>query len=58
MKKSIEIFLKEKSSIASNRLVKVKNRENENFRQFIPARYLEENKTELFKQFPLSEEIS
>lgn len=46
-------FLKEKSNIASNRLVKIKNTG-----QLVPARYLEENKTELFKLYQFSEQIS
>ena len=58
LKKSIQDFLKEKSNIASKRLVKIKNSESENVGQLVPARYLQENKTELFKIFPLSDQIS
>lgn len=58
LSKSIDDFLKEKSNIASNRLAKNKNVQSDNFGQLVPARYLEENKSELFKAFPFSNEIS
>ena len=53
LKQSVVDFLKEKSNIASNRLVKIKNSGT-----LVPARYLEENKTELYKIFPFSNQIS
>jgi metal-responsive CopG/Arc/MetJ family transcriptional regulator len=45
---AIRSYLEENSNIASNRLVK----------GGLPARYLTENKTELFKGFRLNKEIS
>ena len=54
----IETFLYENSSIASNRLVKNKNKHSLNYNRYIPARYLQENRTELFKKSPYRNIIS
>jgi hypothetical protein len=53
LKQSVVDFLKEKSNIASNRLVKIKKSDT-----LVPGRYLEENKTELYKLFPFSDQLS
>ena len=58
LQKGIEEYLHEHSSIASNRLVQVKNKKSTHFKRFIPARYLHENKTELFKKSPFQNLIS
>ena len=39
LQNSIDTFLKEKSNIASNRLVKIRNPANKNYKPTIPARY-------------------
>lgn len=53
IQKGIESFLHENSSIASNRLVKNKNPLSANYNSLVPARYLTENRTELFKKSQL-----
>ncbi len=58
LQNSIDTFLKEKSNIASNRLVKIRNPAHKNYKQAIPARYLENSRSELYQQFPFSNEIS
>ena len=55
---SIESYLNEKSSVASNRLVTVKNPKSEDYNTKVHARYLEDNKSELYKIFPLREDLS
>ncbi len=47
--KSIFEFLKANSSIASNRCIKIKTMSIE--KDYLPVRYLEDNKTEIFKRF-------
>jgi len=49
-------YLKEKSAVASNRLVLNKNNPTEKIR--IPVRYLEASFTELYKKFPFKQLIS
>ncbi len=58
MQLAIESHLNEKSNVASNRLVINKNPSHEKYKQSIPARYLEDTRSVLFKSFPYSEEIS
>jgi hypothetical protein len=58
MQLAIESHLNEKSNVASNRLVVNKNPMHENYKQSIPARYLEDTRSVLYKMFPNSEEIS
>ncbi|CAF0891443.1 unnamed protein product [Brachionus calyciflorus] len=58
IQKAIEDYLKEKSNIASNRLFINKNPVCVNFKKLENARYLEDRMTELYKNFPYSNEIS
>lgn len=55
---SIRNYLIEKSNIGANRLVENKNPNDENYKQKIPVRYLEENNIELYKMFPFREQLS
>lgn len=47
----------EKSNVASNRLVKNKNPNDEHYNELIPARYLESNVFELYKDFPHADKL-
>ena len=58
LREAIKSYLYENSSIASNRLVKNKDKDDENFDKNVPARYLEGNLIELYKNFPLANQMS
>ena len=58
LQSQIQSYLKERSNIASNRLIKNKDPNDENYQQLIPARYLEENHMQLFEEFPFNDQIS
>ena len=58
LQESIYEYLKNNSSIASNRLVKRKDSLGRCRNDLIPARYLDDNQSELFKRFPFNHEIS
>lgn len=60
LQNSIIEYLKEKSTIASNRLVvnKAFRRRDKNPQRWQSARYLEDNQTELFKAFQSDKEIT
>lgn len=58
IQKGVEAYLQDNSSIASNRLVKNKNPNNNNYKSLVPARYLNESRTELFKKSPFKNIIS
>jgi hypothetical protein len=57
-KKKLEIYLKNNSSIASNRLVKRKDSSGKFKNDLIPSRYLDDNQSEKFKRYPFNNEIS
>ncbi len=56
LRDSIFSFLEDHSTVASNRLVKNKLELNKN--RFIPARYLEENRIEIYKKSPFRNLVS
>ena len=58
VQQSIDSFLKENSSVASNRLVKVRNRKSLNYDRYNPARYLQDAKSVLYKKSPFFNNIS
>ena len=58
LQESIYEYLKNNSSIASNRLVKRKDSSGKCQNDLIPARYLDDNQSEMFKRFPFNNEIS
>ena len=58
IKKGIEFFLKENSNIASNRMVKLKSRNDLNNKRYIPVRYLNDSKVALFNKSPFKNLIS
>ena len=53
-----ESLTKENSNIASNRLVINKNPMSFDFKKYVSARYLSENRSTLFKKFSSTDEIS
>lgn len=53
---SIESFLKYNSNIASNRVIRLKD--NNNQYDYMPVRYLEDNQLEMWKKFPYNDKIS
>ena len=54
-KQNIESFLKSNSNIASNRLVQLKDK---NIVDFIPVRYLQDTKNEVYNKFPYKDGVS
>ena len=58
LQQSIETFLHENSNVASNRMCKVKNRKRLNYNRYIPVRYLQDNKMQLFNKSPFKNKIS
>ena len=54
-KQNIESFLKSNSNIASNRLVQLKDK---NIVDFIPVRYLQDTKNEVYRKFPYKDGVS
>ena len=58
LQKGIECYLKENSNIASNRMVKIKSKNNLNSQRYIPVRYLQDTKIELFNKSPFKNLIS
>ncbi len=61
---AVQNHLEEHSNIASNRLVRVRDHSqinddvNDEHIFYMPARYLEDNKTELYKSFGFRDQVS
>jgi hypothetical protein len=58
LRKGIECYLKENSNIASNRMIKIKSRNQLNNDRYIPVRYLQDMKISLFNKSPFKNLIS
>jgi hypothetical protein len=58
VQEGLKTYLQENSSIASNRMIKGKNRKRLNYKRWIPVRYLDDSKIELFNKSPFKNKIS
>ena len=58
LQKGIQSYLKENSNIASNRMIKVKSHSKLNSERYIPVRYLQDSKIQLFNRSPFKNIIS
>jgi hypothetical protein len=58
LQKSIKCYLNENSNIASNRMIKIKSKNQLNNNRFIPVRYLQDTKIQLFNKSPFKNLIS